>query len=329
VLYGFGGASLNIKKIWQPEVFQGENKRRNYFEGWYFKLIDKDRKTVLAVIPGIALGKSPKDAHSFIQVIDAVSGKTEYHRFAYEDFKTDKTRFSVQIGPNEFSDSRLKLELNHGDQPINGELFFHNIIKYPVSFLSPGIMGPFSFVPCMECYHGVVNIHHTISGTLSIGGWPVDMSGGYGYIEKDWGESFPDSWIWLQANHFEQQGISFMFSKARIPWLGRSFTGLISFLQTDQGFYKFTTYNGSKITHMELDGDILEAVVSNAKHILKFTTKYAKGGILKAPKNGLMHREIEESITAEIAVHLSDLNGNTLFQGTSKWVGLELCEAEK
>lgn len=316
---------MDISKIWRQEIFQGENKRANYFEGWYFKLIDKDRKTVLAVIPGIALGKSAQDAHSFIQVIDAMSGKTEYYRFAYEDFKTDKTKFSVQIGPNEFSDNRIKLELNHGAYPIRGELLFQNIIKYPVSFLSPGIMGPFSFVPCMECYHGVVNIHHTISGHLNIGGLPVDMSGGDGYIEKDWGKSFPDSWIWLQANHFERQGDCFMFSMARIPWLGKSFTGLISFLKTDKGFYKFATYNGSKITQLDFDGSILHATVRNKKYSLEFTTKYSKSGILIAPKNGLMHREIQESITAEIALRLQDLKGNVVFQGTSKWVGMELC----
>ncbi len=315
---------MEIGKVWRPEIFQGKNKKTNYFEGWYFKLIDKDRKTILAVIPGIALGKSREDAHAFIQVIDAGSGRTEYHRFAYEDFNANKDSFSVRIGANEFSDNHIKLELNHGAYPISGELCFQDIIKYPGSFLSPGIMGPFSFVPSMECYHGIVNIHHTISGSLNVNGQLLNMSGGEGYIEKDWGKSFPDSWIWLQANHFEQQGDCFMFSVARIPWLGRSFSGLISFLKTDRGFYKFATYNGSRITHMEFDGNLLEARVQNRKYALEFSTKYSTGGILKAPKNGLMNREIEESITAEIALKLQDLNGNTIFEGTSKWVGMEL-----
>ena len=56
----------------------------------------------------------------------------------------------------------------------------------------PGVMGPFSFVPFMECYHGVVNIDHKISGSLMINNEEIDFTDGYGYIEKDWGKSFPN-----------------------------------------------------------------------------------------------------------------------------------------
>lgn len=75
-----------------------------------------------------------------------------------------------------------------------------------------------------------------------------------------------------------------MFSVARIPWLGRSFTGLISFLKTDQGFYKFATYNGGKINHIKVDGDTMEVSLKSSAYILVFTANYTKGGILKAPK---------------------------------------------
>lgn len=37
-----------------------------------------------------------------------------------------------------------------------------------------------------------------------------------------------------------------------------------------------------------------------------------------------MRREIEESITAEVVLNLSDCKGNKIFQGTSKWVGMEI-----
>jgi tocopherol cyclase len=315
---------LAIGSIWRQETFQGNKRKRDYFEGWYFKLIDKSRKTVLAIIPGISIGENRKDAHAFIQLIDAVRGKTEYYRFAFEEFKADKNKFNVHIGCNHFSDKGLEINLSNENSRIFGSLCFDKIEKYPQSFFNPGIMGPFSFVPGMECYHGVVNISHTISGSLNINETQIDMTGGEGYIEKDWGRSFPQSWIWLQANHFEDPGASFMFSVARIPWLGRSFTGLISFLRTDNGFYKFATYNGGKIKHIKIDGDTMEVSLKSRAYTLEFTANYTKGGILKAPKNGLMRREIEESITAEVALNLSDHKGNKIFQGASKWVGMEI-----
>lgn len=315
---------MGIGRIWRPETFQGRNRKKNYFEGWYFKLIDKQRKTVMAIIPGISIGESLEDAHAFIQVIDAVKGKVEYFRFAFDEFHADKTRMLVTIGRNTFSDNGIKLDLSNENTKISGELNFTEIDRYPKSFFSPGIMGPFSFVPGMECYHDVVNISHTINGSLLLNGTKTELTGGEGYIEKDWGDSFPQAWVWVQANHFEEPGACFMFSVALIPWLGKKFTGLIAFLRTKSGFYKFTTYNGGKIRSIQLGENTLDVTLSNAKYVLSFSTNCPAGGILKAPKNGLMSREIEESITAETTLRMSRRNGSVLFQGTSQWTGIEI-----
>ncbi len=278
---------MAINKIWKPETFQGHNKKNSYFEGWYFKLIDQSRKTVIALIPGIAIGKNKQDSHCFIQFIDAASGKTEYFQFLFEEFSSNIDTFDVSIGVNHFSDSEINVNLNNGKTTIYGQLQFSYITKYPKSFLHPGIMGPFSFIPGMECYHGIVNISHTINGNLIINGNKIEMTGGEGYIEKDWGKSFPQSWIWLQANHFANSKATFMFSVADIPWLGSSFIGLISFLKTDNGFYNFSTYNGNKIAHLNINDNTLTVVLKQRGKKLKFATKYSQGGILKAPKNGL------------------------------------------
>ena len=109
--------------------------------------------------------------------------------------------------------------------------------------------------------------------------------------------------------------------------LGSTFTGLISFLKTKDGFYNFSTYNGSKIKHLTIVDNTLRVAIFHKNHILNFIAKYSQGGILKAPKNGLMKRNIEESITAEIELSLTDKKGNIIFDGKSEWVGMELSEA--
>ena len=75
---------------------------------------------------------------------------------------------------------------------------------------------------------------------------------------------------------------------------------------------------------MEVFAGLTRIKVRNAKYVLKFEATQSKGGILKAPKNGLMHREIEESITAEVSLTLSDSNENPIFNGGSHWVGTEV-----
>ena len=44
-------------KIFHPDQFQGCNQTKNYFEGWYYKIVNADETKAFAVIPGIALDR--------------------------------------------------------------------------------------------------------------------------------------------------------------------------------------------------------------------------------------------------------------------------------
>ena len=46
--------SNRIKALFNPENYHGWGRNSRYFEGWYFKLINKDQSVALAIIPGIA-----------------------------------------------------------------------------------------------------------------------------------------------------------------------------------------------------------------------------------------------------------------------------------
>ncbi|MEQ8236159.1 MAG: tocopherol cyclase family protein [Syntrophomonadaceae bacterium] len=311
-----------LRKIWSPELFQGGYKTRNYFEGWYYKLISADYKHIYAVIPGIALGSKPADAHAFIQVINGSTGRTDYFKYPLADFTSDQRRFAIAIGANSFSREAISLNLASSDLQIRGELHFYDIIPFPKTFRNPNIMGPYSFVPFMECYHCIVNVNHKISGDLLINGHMTDFSSGEGYLEKDYGKSFPSEWIWIQANHFDKQ-TCFMFSLARIPWLGSSFIGLICFLLIGKQLYRFATYNGAKLERISLQDKILEATIVKKDQVLVFKATGSPGGFLQAPKNGLMARQIEETITARVEVMLTD-SSDIIFQGQSDNCGMEL-----
>ena len=51
-------------------------------------------------------------------------------------------------------------------------------------------MGPFSYLPLMECYHGILSMDHNISGSIDYNDQTIDFNEGRGYIEKDYGKSF-------------------------------------------------------------------------------------------------------------------------------------------
>ena len=102
----------------------------------------------------------------------------------------------------------IHLDANDSKNIIKADLTFKHIIPWPVTLLSPGVMGWYRFIPFMECYHAVLSFNHTIMGHIKINGVNSDLNNGRGYMEKDWGSSMPSSWIWMQTNHFDDDDVS-------------------------------------------------------------------------------------------------------------------------
>jgi tocopherol cyclase len=55
-----------LRTAWQPESYHGLGLRQNFFQGWYFKLVDASQQHTMAVIPGIFLGRRGQGSHSFV-----------------------------------------------------------------------------------------------------------------------------------------------------------------------------------------------------------------------------------------------------------------------
>ena len=50
--------------IWKPEIFHGRRKKKDFFEGWYFKMVDYSEKNAYAVIPGVSIARDPLKSHA-------------------------------------------------------------------------------------------------------------------------------------------------------------------------------------------------------------------------------------------------------------------------
>jgi hypothetical protein len=311
-------------RLFKPEVFQGNLRKKNYFEGWYFKQVSSDLNNVYSFIPGISLTK--KDKMAFIQVINGITGKTNFIRYPISDFEFDKKEFFVKIANSVFTRDHIQLDISDDSIMIRGELHYKNIVSYPGTFLSPGIMGWYTFVPLMECYHGVVSIDHSIEGQLDINGQEIDFNGGKGYIEKDWGRSFPECWIWAQSNSFQKSDQSVFASIAKIPWLGNYFIGFIAFVYIDGELILFNTYNKSKISQVKRQENHLVIAMQNKTHKLKLDISVKNSGDLLAPVRGSLNRMIKESINSEMRFELLDIKTGLVKTGYSPRSGLEIIE---
>ena len=116
------------------------------------------------MIPGVFLGKVRSTSHAFVQVLDGLSGHSTYHRYALDQFAASDREFDLRVGASHFRLDGFSLDLAGPDRSLRGELKFDGITPWPVTAFSPGIMGPYAFVPFMECYHGVLSIDHAVRG---------------------------------------------------------------------------------------------------------------------------------------------------------------------
>ncbi|WP_319482940.1 tocopherol cyclase family protein [uncultured Draconibacterium sp.] len=309
-----------IQALFHPERYHGWRRTQRYFEGWYYKVISADEQQAFAFIPGIAMDEQGKQ-HAFIQVLDGKAQTAEYFQFAAEAFSGASGSFSVEVDGNTFTGNSMQLALND----YSGTLQFKNTVPWPNKWYSPGIMGPYTFVPLMECYHGIVSMDHALEGMLNIGGKTIDFSGGRGYIEKDWGHSFPSAYFWMQSNHFAQPGISFKASVAKIPWLRSSFVGFIAGLYFNGRLFQFTTYNGTKLLRSFANQEQVELLMENKKYRLEVLAHRDHATELASPLAGIMDGRISESMTSKLEITLSDKkSGKVLFHDTGRNAALEV-----
>lgn len=271
--------------------------KKDHFEGWYFK--HQAGGETLAFIPGRA------ESGAFVQMI----GNGGSRNFEVESL-------SVKDGVIRAGNCVFSIEGAVIDLPsVQGE------IRYgPPTKLRGDIMGPFRRLP-MECRHEVVSMRHELRGSVFAEGKEMVFDGGFGYIERDSGTSFPSSYQWIQCNAFREP-CSVMLSIARIPFLGGHFTGCICAVVYGEREYRLATYKGVRIRVAE-PGYV---VLSQGNLLLKIDIRScAAAHSLLSPVQGRMTGTIRESNRACARFRLWE-KGNRVFDLRSENAGYEYVE---
>ena len=297
--------------------FHGNTKKAAFFEGWYFKHQIGDE--VYAFIPGLSI-ESDGRKQPFIQVISHEG--SHYFPFSEAEFSAAEDQLLIKIGENYFSEQGISLSLESTELSVKGTLTYGAFHPISRSRYAPSIMGPFSYLSFMECYHGILSMAHSLSGTLLWNEQSLDFSEGIGYLEKDWGTSFPAAYLWAQCNQFEAPDVRFFFSAADIPFLGTAFLGIISVLQIGDKEYRLATYYGARLDSVTRKQGQLVIIVRQKGLELTIEVAEKEGHSLMAPTDGVMNRIIRESASTEILLTLIE-NGQTIFRQTGFSAGFE------
>jgi hypothetical protein len=295
-------------------------------------MIFANNSKTIAVIPGVLINDD--DRHSFL--IIAYGNTSHYFRFPFEAFrsssKTDEFRvrisreddnknrtniFSaneiiVDVEPNKEDDATESIQMNI--------TIFSNTRPEDLSWLIPGTMGPFSWVTIMQCYHHVLSMRHVILGTIQFGQNLQTNVSGIGYLEKDWGQSFPSTWIWGQTNQWISTSpisASLFFSFAIVPvGLGFELPGFLVIFEHNNQFYHFNTYLLSIVHNLVLNNNTnhLSFTIYDLFFEYKLSVRVQfddanSGTLLYGPRQGRMEKFVKEMLdnNAHFDVRLSKL----------------------
>jgi len=247
---------------------------RNYFCGWYFRC--QSNRQTLAIIP--SFHKTRETNFCTIQIISDTEAFQV--QFPYSDFR--KNGDHIIIGENRFGKDGISLKVQTSDLCANGSLHFGSftLIRYD-------IMGPFRYIPFMQCRHSVFSMHHPVNGEIIINDTHYLFHNATGYIEGDRGYSFPREYVWTQCSYPEG---SLMLSVADIPFGILRFTGVIGIVNLKGKEYRLATYLGAKAVKISPE----EIIVRQGSYTLIVKPKELSGHPLRAPVSGAMNRTIHE-----------------------------------
>lgn len=253
--------------------------KKDYFKGWYFKCSSKNK--TIAFIPAFHSRNNNETAS-----LQIITDENSYN-LSFPFLEYSEKPLYIRIGNNVFSENGIIINIKSDKLTVKGNLQFGKFS--PIGY---DIMGPFKYIPFMQCRHSVYSMRHQVSGNLTVNNQHINFQSGIGYMEGDCGTSFPNRYIWTQC--FFGNG-SLMLSAADIPMLGLNFTGIIGVIYLNGKEYRIATYLGAKIC--EINSSSITVVQGSYKLNAKLIKNNAHS--LAAPDNGKMNRIIHESASCK------------------------------
>ena len=131
----------------------------DYFCGWYFKC--QSAQQTLALIPA---EHSHRGQRSYSLQLIAPSGSWNVP-LDCERAEVRRDRPHAVLGESVFSPQGVRLAVRTPQLQAEGALRFG-----PLSAIRYDIMGPFRYVPFLECRHCVASLRHRVTGELRVNG---------------------------------------------------------------------------------------------------------------------------------------------------------------
>ena len=267
-----------------PTQLQGNLEKNNYFEGWFQKIYSPEHDTSFIIIYGFATGnKSEKTG--FIQIC-LPNQEIIYLTFHKNEVICDKRKHFIQFGNHFISEHKIKIQTDE----IQLDLDFS---KKQEQQSGKNTMGNYYLLPNLPCYHAIVDGYHSVNGQIQYLNDSYTFTNAVGYLEKNWGISFPEKYIWMHAFDAKNTDNQLLFSQADIKWNGRTFIKHLGFIKLNGIYFDLRKLKKCKTAISNKDENKQFISIKSKFLEIEMNISYKKPIFFKGPQNGKMERIIE------------------------------------
>jgi tocopherol cyclase len=290
---------------YKPNSIRGTFERNKFFEGWFQKVYSKAHKASFILIYGYATHNSD-DAFGFLQIL--IPNQTpEIVYFPKNEVSCDIEQHIFRMGKNLLTTELIRIETNGLSIKLN--------LKNTDPFRTfKNSMGYTYFIPNLPCYHSVLNSAQSVSGEIKHQGKCYTLDHEMGYLEKNWGTTFPESYFWVHAIDPNNPAISLLFSRAKIVWLGKTYIKHVGYLRFDGQQIELRALKNVTVSNSNMSPENRIVQIRSASAQLDLALEFGREVLFKGPKDGALSRMIAHQTDARIKVSLTYENRSQQFQ---------------
>ncbi|HRE58805.1 MAG TPA: tocopherol cyclase family protein [Candidatus Kapabacteria bacterium] len=285
--------------IYKPTTLQGNLDRDKYFEGWFQKIYSKEYNASILIIYGYAT-RNTEDRFGFIQIL-LPQKAPEIIYFNRNEIACDSDGHIVQMGENLLTTEIILINTND----INVHL---KLINNKVTRTFKNSMGYHYFVPNLPCYHSVLNTAHQVSGEIQQKDVRYILNNEMGYLEKNWGTSFPKSYIWLHAVDPHDSKVSMLFSIAEIKWFGIKFIKHVGHFHFDDKQIDLRSLKNFAVSHQMPSKDTYQILMRSKTIQIEISIVFGDNILFKGPQGGVLSSDIIHFPDTDVQIRFTENN---------------------
>jgi hypothetical protein len=290
---------------YKPNSIRGNFERNKYFEGWFQKVYSKAHNASFILIYGYATHNSD-DHFGFLQVL-IPNQKPEIVYFPKNEVSCDIEQHIFRLGQNLLTTEYIQINT----QQFSIDLKLKNM--HPLRTFKNS-MGYNYFIPNLPCYHSVLNTAQNVSGEIQHNGVCYTLNNAMGYLEKNWGTTFPESYFWVHAVDPSHPQISLLFSKAKIVWLGKTYVKHVGYLCLEGQQIELRELKKFSVSGRNISPGNRIIQMRSASAQLDLSLDDGREVVFHGPKDGALSRMIHHQADVQIEVLLTYENRRQQFQ---------------